>query len=183
MKTVAHPHDADRRERRAAGHKVRERGMVPEGGVKAAYHQQAAQAGRAVAAESQGSRRAQGRDEDRGASVKPRDLQQYRCGVDRTAIRGSSRRSPGAHPPPDDQADEADALHAPPQMPLPDWIAMRLRIPATPSEIAHSARVPLRSVRAILYQLRDQGRAIRLDRRVPKASPRGRQWEYLWSAP
>jgi hypothetical protein len=115
---------------------------------------------------------AQGRHEDLGASVKPRYLQQYhydRCGVDGAVIRGSSRRSPGAHPTPDDQADEANALRA---LPLRDWIAMRLRIPATPSEIAHSARVPLRSVRATLYQLRDQGRAIRLDRRVPKASPR-----------
>lgn len=61
-------------------------------------------------------------------------------------------------------------------------ITMRLRIPATPSEIASCFDLSLRLARAYLYQLRRQGRAVRMDRRVPKANPRGRQWEYLWKA-
>jgi hypothetical protein len=63
-----------------------------------------------------------------------------------------------------------------------DWIAMRLRVPATASEIAATACMPVHLARGYLYQLRKQGRAVRLDKQVPKASSRGRQWEYLWQA-
>lgn len=61
-------------------------------------------------------------------------------------------------------------------------IRKRLHIPATPSEIAASFELSLRLARGYLYQLRKQGKAVRLDKRVPKANPRGRQCEHLWQA-
>ena len=64
-----------------------------------------------------------------------------------------------------------------------DFIAQRLKVPCTPTEIAASALISVRLARAYCYQLRKQGKAVRLDKRVPKPSPRGRQWEYLWSVP
>jgi hypothetical protein len=63
---------------------------------------------------------------------------------------------------------------------LSDSIVSRLSVPCTPSETASIFGISLKLARAYLYQLRRQGRMSRLDRRVPKANPRGRQWEYLW---
>jgi DNA-binding CsgD family transcriptional regulator len=61
-------------------------------------------------------------------------------------------------------------------------IAMRIRIPCSPSEVAALFGISLRLARAYLYQLKRQGRAHRTDKRIPKANPLGRQWEYLWTA-
>lgn len=58
-------------------------------------------------------------------------------------------------------------------------IVRRARIPCTPSEIAAMTRKSLHLVRAILYQMKDQRRLRRLDRRV--VGPTGRK-EYLWVA-
>jgi DNA-binding CsgD family transcriptional regulator len=62
-------------------------------------------------------------------------------------------------------------------------IHLRLRVPCTPSEIAACFELSLPLARAYLYQLRRLGRAVRLNRRVPKANARGRQYEYLWGVP
>lgn len=61
-------------------------------------------------------------------------------------------------------------------------ILRRLAVPCTPSEIAARFEITSKVARAYCYQLRKQGKAVRLDRRVPKVSARGRQWEYLWMA-
>lgn len=61
-------------------------------------------------------------------------------------------------------------------------VRLRLCVPCTPSEIASCCDLSLPQVRAYLYQLREQGKAVRLDTRVPKANKSGRQWESLWSA-
>lgn len=69
-----------------------------------------------------------------------------------------------------------------PETDIQDTISRRLKIPATPSEIASGFDISLRLARAYVYQLKRQGKAVRLDRRVPRANPRGRQWEWLWQA-
>lgn len=63
-----------------------------------------------------------------------------------------------------------------------DAIRRRIRVPLTPSEVAALFGLSVKLARGYLYQLRKQGKAKRLDRRIPKQAPRGRQWEYLWSA-
>lgn len=61
-------------------------------------------------------------------------------------------------------------------------IALRLRVPCTPSEIAAHFGLTRHLARSYLYELRKQGRAHKTDRRVPRRAPRGRQWEYAWEA-
>lgn len=63
-----------------------------------------------------------------------------------------------------------------------DIICTRLRVPATPSEIAATIGISLRVARAYLYQLRKQGRAVRTDKRIHKYNARDRQYEHLWEA-
>lgn len=65
--------------------------------------------------------------------------------------------------------------------PRQQLIEQRLCVPCTPSEVAAIFGITTHLARACLYQLQRQGRAVRLDRRVPKESTRGRQWEHLWS--
>lgn len=55
-----------------------------------------------------------------------------------------------------------------------------LAVPATPSELSVVLDVPLRNVRARLYQLRDRDRVEQLSNVVPCASKRGRRYEHLW---
>jgi hypothetical protein len=61
-------------------------------------------------------------------------------------------------------------------------IHRRMRIPSTPSEIAALFGINVRLARAYFYQLRRQGKALRMDRRVAKDTVRGRKWEFLWVA-
>jgi transcription initiation factor IIE alpha subunit len=60
-------------------------------------------------------------------------------------------------------------------------VRLRLRVPCTPSELAADLEMSVRVVRAYLYEFKREGLAKRLDRRIPKGNPTGRQWEYLWS--
>src|SRR3990167_1697431 len=61
-------------------------------------------------------------------------------------------------------------------------IEARLRVPATCSELVALLGKPDPQVRALLYQLRKQGRVARLDRCVSVSSRRGRKREFLWAA-
>lgn len=61
-------------------------------------------------------------------------------------------------------------------------LVRRLVIPATPSELAASLGFTIKQVRTHLSNLKGRRKVCRLDRRVPKQSKRGRQWEYLWSS-
>jgi predicted Rossmann fold nucleotide-binding protein DprA/Smf involved in DNA uptake len=65
-----------------------------------------------------------------------------------------------------------------------DYIVSRLRErPATPSQLATITLMSLRSVRSTLCTLREQGRVVRLDRRVPNVNWKGRRsTEHLWGA-
>lgn len=66
--------------------------------------------------------------------------------------------------------------------PRQQLIHERLRVPCTPSEVAAVFGISTHLARACLYQLKRQGRAVRLEERVPKDGARGRQWEHLWRA-
>ena len=60
-------------------------------------------------------------------------------------------------------------------------VEARLRVPCTCEELAVSFDITLPVMRAYLYQLRKQGRVVRLDKRVPRQG-RGPKGEYLWRA-
>jgi len=62
-----------------------------------------------------------------------------------------------------------------------DLIAQRIRIPATPSELAAMTGSSLRCVRANLYTLRKRNRARKLDRTIRTTQKRG-PGESLWEA-
>lgn len=57
-------------------------------------------------------------------------------------------------------------------------IVRRLAIPATPTEIAALFRLNLNTARTVLYQLKDQGRVRRLERRI--INPATGYPEFLW---
>ncbi len=65
-------------------------------------------------------------------------------------------------------------------MSLTSRVVRRCVIPCGPSELSALLRVPVRTVRALLYQQRAKGRVERLERSVRVPSRRGRKTEYLW---
>lgn len=72
-----------------------------------------------------------------------------------------------------------DAIRLP-QMTITRSILLRLRVPATATELAALTGAPIRTVRALLYQNRARGRCKRLDRGIKSIGKRGPYLEYLW---
>lgn len=60
-----------------------------------------------------------------------------------------------------------------------DEILLRLRVPATPTELSKALNIPLRTVRSILGQKLAVGLVKRLDRGI-KREGRGPRIEKLW---
>jgi hypothetical protein len=83
-----------------------------------------------------------------------------------------------------DGSDVGPAAAAPSEVTLSNSICMRARIPATATELAAALERPVHVVRAMLYQLRQQGRVERLQQRVPhhNRNTKGPKTESLWQS-
>lgn len=67
-----------------------------------------------------------------------------------------------------------------PVVPLTEQICDRLRVPATPTELAALLGKPVPWIRASLHTLKQAGKVKQLDRSVPSQGKRGRRLERLW---
>lgn len=61
------------------------------------------------------------------------------------------------------------------------WLMLR-EAPATPHDVADVLGIHVHNARAVLFNLKKTGRALRLDRYVRKSNRTGLQREYLWGA-
>lgn len=61
------------------------------------------------------------------------------------------------------------------------WQLLRTA-PATPHDIAESLGIHVSNARAVLFYLKETGRAARLDLHVPNGTRTGLNREYLWGA-